>query len=85
MKLVPNHTKKDKVILDKIKKENLREGSLHGSDENILFDANEFACRNPNLNLSFVSADKDFLRAIGILLEYLCFDEAIDLMEFSNN
>ncbi len=85
MKLVPNHSKKDKVVLDKIKNEHLRKALLHESDENILFDANEFACRNPNLDLKFVSADEDFLKAIDILMQYLCIDETINLKEFSNN
>ena len=54
---VPNHTIKDKKILDLIKKENLRNTLLHGEDENILFDAIEFCKNNPELNLKFVSAD----------------------------
>ena len=85
MKIVPNHTKKDKIILDKIKQENLRSNLLHGADEEILFDANEFCKNNPDLNLKFVSADQDFLKAIDILMDFLCIDESINLVEFSNN
>ena len=83
--LVPNHTKKDKIILNKIKKENLRNMLLHGEDENILFDANEFCKNNPKLNLKFVSADEDFLKAFDILMGELCIKETINIMEFSNN
>ncbi|MBQ6100114.1 MAG: hypothetical protein IJL02_09700 [Methanobrevibacter sp.] len=85
LKIVPNHTKKDKIILDKIKQENLRSNLLHGADEEILFDANEFCKNNPDLNLKFVSADQDFLKAIDILMDFLCIDESINLVEFSNN
>lgn len=83
--LVPNHTKKDKSILDKIKKENLRDELLHAYDEDILFDANEFCKNNKDLKLIFVSADQNFIKAIDILMEYLCFDDCVNLIEFSNN
>ncbi|MDO5810726.1 MAG: hypothetical protein Q4Q37_06485 [Methanobrevibacter sp.] len=43
---VSSHTEKDKNILDKIENENLRE-YLHGEDEDILFDANEYCINNP--------------------------------------
>lgn len=82
---VPNHLKKDKKILDKIIKENLRNKLLHGEDENILFDANEFCRDNPSLNLKFVSADQDFLMAIDILMDVLCIKDMINLLDFSNN
>lgn len=82
---VPNHSKKDTQILDKIKKENLRDTLLHGADEDILFDANEFCKNNPELNLKFVSADQNFLKAIDILRDYLCLKESINLVEFSSN
>ena len=82
---VPNHTKKDKNILDLIKKENLRDNLLHDKDEDILFDANEFCKNNPDLDLKFVSSDQDFLKAIDILMDELCIKESINLIEFSNN
>ena len=82
---VPNHSKKDKNILDLIKKENLRDNLLHDKDEDILFDANEFCKNNQDLNLKFVSADQDFLKAIDILMDVLCINESINLIEFSNN
>ncbi len=85
LNLVPNHTKKDKSILDKIKKENLRDELLHAYDEDILFDANEFCKNNKDLKLIFVSADQNFIKAIDILMEYLCFDDCVNLIEFSNN
>lgn len=82
---VPNHGKKDKRILDYIKKVGLRDTLLHDEDENILFDANEYCINNPELNLKFVSADQDFLKAIDILRDVLCIKESINLLEFSNN
>ncbi len=85
MTLVPNHTQKDKRILYKIKEEKLRDNWLHGEDENILFDANEFCQKNKNINLEFVTADNDFTEAIGRLSDYLCFDGCINLLEFSSN
>ena len=81
---VSSHTKKDKNILDKIKKENLKE-YLHDNDEDILFDANEYCRNNPWLNLKFVSADKDFIKSIKILRDELCINECVDLLEFSPN
>lgn len=83
--LIPNHVHKDEKILDIIEKENLRDGLLHNSDEEILFDANEFAKNNKDLNLKFVTADQRFFEAITILKEYLSFGDCINLMEFSSN
>ena len=68
-----------------IEKEKLKDYLLHGSDENILFDANEFCKNKPELNLKFVSADQDFLKAINILMEYLCIGDCINLLEFKQN
>ena len=85
LNLIPNHTIKDKKILKLIKKENLRDNLLHGQDENILFDANEFCKNNMELNLKFATADKDFLKAIKILEDYLCINEVINIIEFSNS
>ena len=51
----------------------------------ILFDANEFCKNNKDLKLIFVSADQNFIKAIDILMEYLCFDDCVNLIEFSNN
>lgn len=85
MILIPNHVHKDEKILDIIEKENLRDGLLHNSDEEILFDANEFAKNNKDLNLKFVTADQRFFEAITILKEYLSFGDCINLMEFSSN
>ena len=85
LNLVPNHTMKDKKILKLIKKENLRDNLLHGQDENILFDANEFCKNNKELNLKFATADQDFLKAINILESYLCIKEVINILEFSNS
>lgn len=85
LKLVPNHSKKDKKILDIIKKENLKDRLLHDSDEDILFDANELAENNKELDLEFVTADQNFYKAINILMDYLSFDKCINLMEFSNS
>ena len=81
---VSSHTKKDKRILDKIKKENLKE-YLHDNDEAILFDANEYCQNNPWLNLKFVSADRDFIKAINVLSDELCIKDCINLLEFSPN
>lgn len=83
--LIDNHKNKDKTILELIEKENLRDGLLHGSDEEILFDANEFAKNNKDLNLKFVTADQRFFEAITILKEYLSFGDCINLIEFSSN
>jgi len=83
--LVPNHTKKDRKIMEKIKENNLREGLLHFADEEILFDANEFCKYNPELKLKFVTADQNLIKVINILMEYLCLDECINLKEFSNS
>ena len=84
MTFVSSHTKKDKRIIDKIKKENLKE-YLHDNDEDILFDANEYCQNNPWLNLKFVSADRDFIKAIKVLGDELCINECINLLEFSPN
>lgn len=84
MELIPNHSEIDKKILDVIEKENLRNRFLHDSDEDILFDANEFACKNQDLDLKFVSADNNFIKAIDILIDYLCIDEGVNLFDFSN-
>lgn len=84
MILVPNHSKKNPLILDKIEKENLRE-LLHGEDENILFDLNEFCQKNRDLNLKFVSADSDFLNVVNCLIEELCISDCISLKEFNVN
>lgn len=81
---VSSHTKKDKNILEKIENENLRE-YLHGADEEILFDANEYCMTNPWLNLKFVTADRDFIKAIIALQDELCIRECVDLLEFSLN
>ena len=81
---VSSHTEKDKNILDKIENENLRE-YLHGEDEDILFDANEYCINNPWLNLKFVTADKDFIKAFNALSDELCIRECVDLLEFSLN
>lgn len=85
MILVPNHVKKDRKIFDLIKAKNLREELLHDSDEDILFDANELAENNKELDLEFVTADQNFYKAINILMDYLSFDKCINLMEFSNS
>ena len=85
MILVPNHTKKDRQISDLIKTNCLRDELLHENDEDILFDAHEFAKNNNELDLRFVTADKDFFKAINILIDYLSFDKCINLMEFSNS
>lgn len=84
LKIVPNHSIKDKKILDKINKENLNDELLHGSDEDILFDANEYCKNHPELNLKFVSGDQNFLKAINILMDYLCIDKCVNVWEFSN-
>ncbi|MBR2556908.1 MAG: hypothetical protein IKE95_00840, partial [Methanobrevibacter sp.] len=84
MELIPNHSEIDKKILDVIEKENLRNRFLHDSDEDIRFDANEFACKNQDLDLKFVSADNNFIKAIDILIDYLCIDEGVNLFDFSN-
>ncbi|WP_458403565.1 hypothetical protein [Methanobrevibacter sp.] len=84
MILVPNHTKKDSKILEKIEEMNLREGLLHSGDEEILFDVNEFLKDNRELDIKFVTGDQDFIKAIDILMEFLCLDECINIMEFSN-
>ena len=84
MTQIPNHIKKDKQILDMIKKENLRHDFLYDEDENILFDVNEYCNKNKHLNLKFVSVDQDFLKAIEILMEYLCINECINLGKFKN-
>ena len=81
---VSSHTKKVKNILEKIENENLRE-YLHGADEEILFDANEYCKINPWLNLKFVTADRDFIKAIIALQDELCIRECVDLLEFSLN
>ena len=83
--LIPNHTFKDKDVINGIEKENLRDELLHASDEEILFDAHEFAKNNKDLNLKFVTADQNFFEAITILKKYLCFGDCINLMEFSCN
>lgn len=79
---VPSHTKKDAVVLNKIFEKHLR-NILHENDENILFDANEFAKNNSDLNLTFVSADADFLKAIEELLPVLSINGYVDIMEFN--
>lgn len=84
MIFVSSHDKKDRFLLEKIEEENLEE-FLHEEDKNILFDANEFCKNNLELKLKFVTADQDFLKAIDILKNHLCFDECIDLLEFSPN
>lgn len=84
MTQIPNHIKKDKQILDMIKKESLRHDFLYDEDENILFDVNEYCNKNKHLNLKFVSVDQDFLKAIEILMEYLCINECINLGKFKN-
>lgn len=83
--MIDNHKNKDKTILEVIEKENLREELLHNSDEEILFDANEFAKNKSDLDLKFVTADQRFFEAITILKEYLSFGDCINLMEFSSN
>ena len=45
----------------------------------------EFCKNNKDLKLIFVSADQNFIKAIDILMEYLCFDDCVNLIEFSNN
>lgn len=85
MILVPNHARKDKQILEKIDEFHLRDELLHRNDEKILFDANEFCKNNKGLNLKFVTADQDFFKVIDILMDNLCFDECINLIEFTNN
>lgn len=82
--LISNHKNKDKSILEIIKKENLRDELLHDSDEEILFDAHEFAKNNKDLELKFVTADQKFFEAITILKKYLSFGDCINLMEFSS-
>ena len=80
-----NHTQKDKIILSRIENKNLKDELLHESDIDILFDANEFCRKNPKLNIKFISADKNFLKAIKILMDLLCIKECIDLLEFISN
>ena len=82
--LVPNHTKKDKVILNMVKKEKLNK-LLHDEDEDILFDANEFCILNQELNLKFVSADQDLLNVFDILKSYLCIKESINVLYIRNS
>lgn len=83
--IIPNHNHKDKNIIRVIEKENLRHKLLHASDEEILFDAHEFAKNNKDLDLKFVTADQKFFEAITILKKYLSFGDCINLMEFSSN
>ena len=72
MEEISNHKSKDRKILERIEKENLRE-ILHDEDEDILFDLNEYASEHPELDLCLVSWDDDFIEAIKILLNQLSF------------
>ena len=84
MNFIPAHQNKDPNVLNVIHQKSLR-NYFHGEDEDILFDANEFCKNNKDLKLIFVSADQNFIKAIDILMEYLCFDDCVNLIEFSNN
>ena len=77
---IDNHRFKDQKVKRIIEKENLRE-ILHDKDEDILFDAHEYAKHHPELDLCFVSWDDDFIKAVKILLSQLSFKKYIGRYE----
>ena len=85
MKYIPAYHKKDKTVLNKIKEKSLREKCLHGRDEEILFDVNDYIKNNPNLDLLFVSGDEDFIKAISLLIDVLNFNKYIYLKDYLKN
>lgn len=85
LKYIPAHNKKDKIVLDKIKNKSLRKTYLHNKDEEILFDAHEYLLNHPKLDLMFISADKDFIKAISILIDVLAFKKYSHLNDYLKN
>lgn len=85
MKYIPAYHKKDKIVLNRIQEKSLRKNYLHGRDEEILFDVNDYMKNNPNLDLLFVSGDEDFIKAISILIDVLNFNKYIYLKDYLKN
>lgn len=77
---IPNHNFKDKSIEKIIEHEDLRE-LLHETDEEILFDAHEYAGEHPEIDLCFISWDDNFIKTIKILLNQLSFKKYIGRYE----
>ena len=59
----------------------LRNKGFHESDELILFDVNEYVQLHSNVDLTFITADDDFINAIKELLSVLSFNKFINLKE----
>ena len=85
MSCIPAYTQKNQQVLNKIKENSLRETYLHSKDEEILFDVDEYLKNNPNIELLFVSGDKNFIKAISILIDVLTLDKYIYLKDYLKN
>ena len=69
---------KDSSVLNRILNKNLRV-FFHDEDESILFDLHEYHKNHQDLDLTFVSCDEDFIKAVKELIDLLSFNNYIHL------
>lgn len=75
---IPAHRHKDPQITNMINSKSLGD-DIHGEDEKILFDLQEYSKNHPELNLILVSWDKTFIDVVKQIKNVLSFNECISL------
>ena len=75
---IPAHRHKDQQIISMVNAKSLGD-SLHGEDEKILFDLQEYSRNHPELNMILVSWDKTFIKVVKEIKSVLSFNECISL------
>ena len=74
MNFIPAYQSKDSNVLKVIANKSLR-NYLHGEDEKILFDVQDYLKSNTIRDLVLISNDKDFIKAISELISVLSFNK----------
>ena len=75
---IPAHRHKDQQIINMVNANSLSD-NLHGEDEKILFDLQEYSKNHPELNLILVSWDTTFIEVVKDIKNVLSFNECISL------
>lgn len=73
---IPAHRHKYPQITNMVNAKSLGD-DLHGEDENILFDLQEYSKNHPELNLILVSWDKAFMKVVEEIHSILSFNQYI--------
>lgn len=84
MNFIPAYQNKDPNVLKVIINKSLRD-YFHSEDEDILFDVHEYLKNNTIRDLVLISNDKDFIKAISELINYLSFNKYLYLEDLLKN